>query len=320
MNLIKRAREVLDIEAEAVKNLKTHLGKNFEQAIALLLKTKGRVVVSGMGKTGIIAQKFSATLASTGTPSLFLHTAEAIHGDLGKVTADDLIIILSNSGSTDEMKQLLPLMKKIGAKIIALTGNPQSILAKYSDVVLDVSVKKEACPLGLAPTASTTATLAMADALAVCLLELKGFKEKDFAFFHPGGLLGKRLFLKVADIMRTGAQNAVVNEEQKISQVLVKITQSRSGSAAIIDKKGKLSGIFTDGDLRRHLEIDPDLSRRRVKEVMTKNPTTVGPEMLAVEALRILREKKIDELPVVDGANKPVGLLDVQDLLRAGLV
>ncbi|MDD4899287.1 MAG: KpsF/GutQ family sugar-phosphate isomerase [Candidatus Omnitrophica bacterium] len=320
MNLVKRAREVLDIEADAVKNLKTHLGKSFELAISLLLKTKGRVVVSGMGKTGIIAQKFSATLASTGTPSLFLHTAEAIHGDLGKVTADDLIIILSNSGSTDEMKQILPLMKKIGAKIIALTGNPNSVLAKYSDCVLDVSVKKEACPLGLAPTASTTATLAMADALAVCLLELKGFKEKDFAFFHPGGLLGKRLFLKVSDIMRTGSQNAIVNEEQKISQVLVKITQARSGSAAIIDKKGKLSGIFTDGDLRRHLEADPDLSRRKVKDVMTKNPATVAPEMLAVEALRILREKKIDELPVVDEANKPVGLLDVQDLLRAGLV
>ena len=320
MNVIRRARQVLDIEAEAVKNQKLHLGKNFEAAIALLLKTKGRVVVSGMGKTGIIAQKFSATLASTGTPSLFLHTAEAIHGDLGKVTAEDLIIILSNSGSTDEMKQLLPILKKIGAKIISLTGNLKSILAKYSDVVLDVSVKKEACPLGLAPTASTTATLAMADALAVCLLELKGFKEKDFAFYHPGGLLGKRLLLKVADIMRTGRENAIVNGEQRISQVLVKITQSRSGSATIVDKQGRLAGIFTDGDLRRHLEGDPDLSSRRVKDVMTKNPTTVGPEMLAVEALRILREKKIDELPVVDKRKTPVGLLDVQDLLKAGLV
>jgi len=319
MNVIKRARQVLDIEAEAVKNQKLHLGKNFEAAIALLLKTKGRVVVSGMGKTGIIAQKFSATLASTGTPSLFLHTAEAIHGDLGKVTTEDLIIILSNSGSTDEMKQLLPILKRIGAKIISLTGNLKSILAKYSDVVLDVSVKKEACPLGLAPTASTTATLAMADALAVCLLELKGFKEKDFAFYHPGGLLGKRLLLKVADIMRTGRENAIVNGNQRISQVLVKITQSRSGSATIVDKQGRLVGIFTDGDLRRHLEGDPDLSSRRVKDVMTKNPTTVGPEMLAVEALRILREKKIDELPVVDKRKTPVGLLDVQDLLKAGL-
>jgi arabinose-5-phosphate isomerase len=230
------------------------------------------------------------------------------------------VIIISNSGSTDEMKQLLPLLKKIGAKIIALTGNPKSILAKYSDVVLDVSVKKEACPLGLAPTASTTATLAMADALAVCLLELKGFKEKDFAFYHPGGLLGKRLLLKVEDIMRSGKNNPVIKTGRKISEVLYKITAARSGSASIVDKQGRICGIFTDGDLRRHLEHDPDLSQRRVEEVMTKNPTSVYPAMLATEALRILREKKIDELPVVDKHKRPVGLLDVQDLLKAGLV
>jgi arabinose-5-phosphate isomerase len=320
INSIKRAREVLEIEAEAIKELKPRVGKNFQEALNLILKTKGRVVVSGMGKTGIIAQKFSATLASTGTPSLFLHSAEAIHGDLGKVTAEDVVIILSNSGSSDEMKQLLPLLKKIGSKIISLTGNLRSILAKYSDVVLDTSVKKEACPLGLAPTASTTATLAMADALAVCLLELKGFKEKDFAFYHPGGLLGKRLFLKVEDIMRTGSSNPIVKDDKKISSVLVKITQCRAGSASVVDKKGRLAGIFTDGDLRRHLEIDPNLTQRRVKEVMTKNPTTVGPEVLATEALRILREKKIDEVPVVDKNKRPIGLLDVQDLLKAGLV
>ncbi|MCM8790017.1 MAG: SIS domain-containing protein, partial [Candidatus Omnitrophica bacterium] len=202
--ILKRARDVLDIESDAIKSLKKRIGREFEKAVELILKSKGRVVVSGMGKTGIIAQKFSATLASTGTPSLFLHTAEAIHGDLGRVTSSDIVIVLSNSGSTEEMKQFLPLLKKIGCKVIALTGNTKSILAKYSDVILDVSVKKEACPLGLAPTASTTATLAMADALAVCLLELKGFKEDDFAFFHPGGALGRRLLLKVEDIMRTG--------------------------------------------------------------------------------------------------------------------
>ncbi len=319
-NTIKRAKEVLDIEAEAIRGLRPRIGKDFEKALNLILKTKGRVVVSGMGKTGIIAQKFSATLASTGTPSLFLHTVEAIHGDLGRVTSDDAVIILSNSGSTEEMKQFLPLLKKIGAKIIALTGNPKSILAKNSDVVLDVSVKKEACPLGLAPTASTTATLAMADALAVCLLELKGFKEEDFAFFHPGGLLGKRLLLRVEDIMRCGRANPVVAENKKISEVLFKITQGRAGSATVVNKKGKLSGIFTDGDLRRHLEVDPNLSRRQVKEVMTKNPTTVSPQMLAVEAMRILKDKKIDEVPVVDKHNRPIGLLDVQDLLKAGLV
>jgi len=320
INVLKRAKEVLEIEAAAVRALKPRIGKDFTKALNLILKTKGRVVVSGMGKTGIIAQKFSATLASTGTPSLFLHTVEAIHGDLGKVTADDVVIVISNSGSTDEMKQLLPLLKKIGAKIIALTGNKNSLLAKYSDALLDVAVKKEACPLGLAPTASTTATLAMADALAVCLLELKGFQEKDFAFFHPGGLLGKRLLLKVSDIMRTGPSNPIVKEQQKVSQVLVEITQRRAGSASVVDKRGRLVGIFTDGDLRRHLESDPNLTRREVREVMTKQPTVVNPAMLAVEAMRILREKKIDELPVVDQKKRPVGLLDVQDLLRAGLV
>ena len=319
INVIKRARQVLDIEAAAIKGLKSKVGEEFKRALNLILRGKGRVVVSGMGKTGIIAQKFSATLASTGTPSLFLHTAEAIHGDLGKVTADDVIIILSNSGSTEEMKQLLPLLKKIGSRIIALTGNAKSILAKYSDVVLDVSVKKEACPLGLAPTASTTATLAMADALAVCLLELKGFKEKDFAFFHPGGALGRRLLLKVEDIMRRGLAHPVVSEDRKVSAVLLKITQARAGSATVVDKNGRLRGIFTDGDLRRHLETDNNLSGRRIKEVMTRNPTAVNKDMLAVEAMRILQQKKIDELPVVDKHRRPVGLLDVQDLLRAGL-
>jgi len=320
MNTIKRAREVFDIEAAAIKNLKPRIGHEFLKALSLLLKTKGRVVVSGMGKTGIIAQKFSATLASTGTPSLFLHSAEAVHGDLGKVTSDDIVVIISNSGTSEELKQLLPLLKKIGSKIIALTGNIQSILAKYSDVVLDISVKKEACPLGLAPTASTTATLAMTDALAVCLLESKGFKEKDFAFFHPGGLLGKKLLLKVEDIMRTGKANPIVSQEDRVSAVLLKITGARAGSATVVDNRGKLKGIFTDGDLRRHLKIGENLPKRKIKDVMTKNPTVVGKDMLAVEAIRILKEKKIDEVPVVDIHRKPIGLLDVQDLLKAGLV
>jgi arabinose-5-phosphate isomerase len=320
INVIKRAREVLDIEAQAIKLLKGRIGRDFSKAVELILKCKGRVVVSGMGKTGIIAQKLSATLASTGTPSLFLHTAEAIHGDLGKVTGGDIVVILSNSGSTEEMKQLLPILKKIGSPIISLTGSPKSILAKYSDVVLDVAVKKEACPLGLAPTASTTATLAMADALAVCLLERKGFKEKDFAFFHPGGALGRRLLLNVEDIMRRGQANAIVDENKKVSQVLLAITRARAGSAIVVDKLGKLKGIFTDGDLRRNLESDKNLPARLIKEVMTKNPTVVKKNMLAAEAMRILQVKKIDEVPVVDEFMHPVGLLDVQDLLRAGLV
>ncbi len=320
MNVIKRAQEVLEIEAQAIRLLKGRIGKDFSRALELILKSKGRVIVSGMGKTGIIAQKFSATLASTGTPSLFLHTAEAIHGDLGKVTAEDVVIILSNSGSTDEMRQFLPIIKRIGAPIISLTGNLKSVLAKHSDVVLDVSVKREACPLGLAPTASTTVALAMADALAVCLLEKKGFGKKDFAFFHPGGILGRRLLLKVEDIMRRGKENVIVNENKKVAQVLCLITRARAGSATVVNSQGKLTGIFTDGDLRRHLESDRDLAVRAIKEVMTKNPTVVNQEMLAAEAMRIMQEKKIDEIPVVDKFKHPVGLLDVQDLLKAGLV
>lgn len=320
IDLVKRARNVLDIEIKAIQALKKRIGKEFKRAVELMLKTKGRVVVSGMGKTGIIAQKFSATLASTGTPSLFLHSAEAVHGDLGRVTSSDTVIILSNSGQGTEMKQLLPLLKKIGSKIIALTGNPDSILAEYSDVVLDVSVKKEACPLGLAPTASTTATLAMADALAVCLVELKGFKEKDFAFFHPGGLLGRRLILKVEDIMRKNKSNPVVQEDKTVSYAILKITQARAGCACVVDRTGRLSGIFTDGDLRRHLGRDINLAKRKIKEVMTKRPVTISFDRLAAEAGRIMEVRKIDELPVVDKSGRPVGLLDVQDLLEAGLI
>lgn len=318
--ILKRAKEVLDLEAAAIKSLKSKVGHKFLEALDLILKTKGRVIVSGMGKTGIIAQKFSATLASTGTPSLFLHTAEAIHGDLGRVTSADVVIILSNSGSTEEMKKFLPLLKKIGCKVISLTGNTKSILGKYSDIVLDVSVRKEACPLGLAPTTSTTASLAMSDALAVCLLELKGFKEKDFAFFHPGGALGRRLLLTVSDIMRTGKANPVVREDEKVSDVLFKITQARAGSATVVDKNKKLTGIFTDGDLRRNLKKDTRMPFRKIKEVMTKNPSVIYEDMLAAEAMRILQDKRIDELPVVDKRGCPVGLLDVQDLLKAGLV
>ncbi len=320
MRILKRAKEVLDIEAKAVSRLKKNINPSFKKAVQIIMNSKGRVVVTGMGKAGIIGQKLSATLSSTGTPSLFLHSAEAIHGDLGRVTKEDVVIILSNSGQTDEIKNLLPLLKKIGSKIIAVTGNTKSILGRFSDVVLNTAVEKEACPLGLAPTTSTTAMLAMGDALSICLLELKGFKEKDFAFYHPGGLLGKRLLLKVEDIMRKGSANPVVRQDKKISEVLVKITQARTGSASIIDKKTKLVGIFTDGDLRRHLEVDSNLSQRKVKDVMTKKPITVNPGMLAVEAMRILKEKKIDEVPVVDKENRPIGLLDVQDLLKAGLV
>lgn len=314
------AKNVLTIEAEAIKALIPRLLKDFDRVVEAIINCSGRVVVTGMGKPGIIAQKISATLSSTGTPSLFLHPAEAIHGDLGRVTKDDIVLILSNSGETEEILKLMPIIKKIGAKFISFVGDRASTLAKLSDFIIDVSVKKEACPLGLVPTASTTAMLAMGDALAIALLERKGFKVEDFAFYHPGGTIGKKVWLKVEDVMRKGVANPLVRENQTVKQVLYKITKARAGSATIVDKNGRLIGIFTDGDLRRHLEADADLLRRRVKDVMTKGPITIGPDRLAVEALRILQQKKIDEIPVVNKHKKPVGLIDVQDLLKAGLV
>jgi len=317
---IKEAKRVLNIESQAIKDLTKKIDKNFNKAIQILIRCKGRVVFTGMGKAGIIAQKISATMSSTGTPSLFLHSAEAIHGDLGRVTKEDVVIALSNSGETEELKKLLPLIKKMGAKLISFIGNTKSTMAKYSDVVFNVGVKKEACPLGLAPTSSTTAMLAMGDALCVCLLKAKNFKEEDFAFYHPGGSLGKRLLLKVEDIMRRGTSNPIVEENKLVKEVLYAITKARAGAASIVDKKGRLIGIFTDGDLRRHLDGGANLPTLKIKEVMTKNPIAVNKEQLAAEALRILEEKKIDEVPVVDKSHRPVGMLDVQDLLKAGLV
>lgn len=314
------AKEVVRIEAQALTALLPKIGRDFERAVELIAKSRGRLVVTGMGKPGFIAQKISATLSSTGTPSLFLHPAEALHGDLGRVMKEDVVLALSNSGSTEEIVKLLPVIRKIGAKLVAMTGNARSPLAAHADVVLDVSVKKEACTLNLAPTASTTAMIAMGDAIAVALLEKKGFRAEDFALYHPGGNLGKKLLLKVSDIMRTGKNNPIVRESETVEKVLLKITDARAGSATVVDARGKLRGIFTDGDLRRHLREDARILSRRVGEVMTADPIRIAAGHLAAEALEILRSKKIDEVPVVDESLRPVGLLDVQDLLRAGLV
>ncbi|MDD3375487.1 MAG: KpsF/GutQ family sugar-phosphate isomerase [Candidatus Omnitrophica bacterium] len=318
--VLKRAKSVLDIEAQSIRDLKNNLGKDFIKAVDLLAKCKGRVVVSGMGKTGLIGRKIAATMSSTGTPSTWLHAAEAFHGDLGQVTKQDVIILISYSGETEETKRLIPLVKRIKIKSIAITGSPKSSLGKYCDVALNVGVKKEGCPLGLAPMASTTVTLAMGDALAACLIDRKGFKKENFAFFHPGGSLGRNLLLKVEDIMRTGKHYSLATPATKVKDVLLAITRARCGSACIVDNKGKLKGIFTDGDLRRHLKKDINLLNEYVKNVMTKNPATVKKDQLAVEAMRILQEKRIDEAPVVDSNGKSVGLLDVQDLLKAGIV
>ena len=317
---IRRAREVLRIEAKAIERLIPRIGAAFEDAVDLLVGCKGRVIVTGMGKAGIIGQKLSSTLASTGTPSYWVHPADAIHGDMGRVTRQDVMIALSNSGETEELTRLLPVIKRIGSSLVTLTGNPASRLAKHSDVVLDVSVTKEACSLNLAPTSSTTAMLAMGDALAVVVAERKGFKERDFALLHPGGQLGRRLLLRVADLMRTSDANPIVRDTARVKEVLLAVTKARAGCASVVNARGRLVGIFTDGDLRRHLDSTPNLPEVPVRQVMTRNPKTIGAHRLAVEALSILREHKIDELVAVDSDRKPIGLLDVQDLLKAGFV
>jgi len=315
----KIAKQVLRTEAKAINDLIPIINKSFDQAVDLLANCKGRVVITGMGKPGLIGIKISATMASLGIPSLFLHPGEAAHGDLGRLTKEDIVIAISNSGQTEEVTKLLPIIKKIGIKLIGFTGNVKSVLAQYSDIVLNVGVKKEACPFNMAPTASTTATLAMGDALSLAVLEKKGFKIEDYAFYHPGGSLGKKL-LKVKDLMRKGSQNPIVLQTSKVKTVLLHITKSRAGCATVIDKNKKVVGIFTDGDLRRHIESEKDILFCPVSQVMTKNPTTISRNKLAAEALKILKEKKIDEIPVVDENKHPVGLLDVQDLLKAGIV
>ncbi len=314
------AKKVLINESKAIAKLAKRINKDFEKTVTLIAKSKGRVIVTGMGKPGFIAQKVSATMASTGTPSLYLHPAEALHGDLGRVTKQDVIIAFSNSGETEEVVKLLPIIKKIGAKLIAVTGNIKSTLAKNSDFVIDSAVDSEACPMGLAPTTSTTAMLALGDALSIALLERKSFKAKDFALYHPGGALGKRLLLRVEDIMRKKADTPIVKKNTKVKDVLLKITKMRAGSACIVDSKNKLVGIFTDGDLRRHFEDGEALLGKKVGDVMTASPRTITQDRLAAEAFEVLRDRQIDEIPVVDKKGYVVGILDVQDILKAGLV
>jgi arabinose-5-phosphate isomerase len=316
---VAKAREVIKIEADAIAGLAKRIDRQFLKAVDLIATTQGRVIVTGMGKTGIIGRKIAATFSSTGTPSISMHSAEAVHGDLGQVKKQDVVLIISHSGETEETTRLLPILKKIGARTIALTGNPRSSLAKFCDVVLNVGVKSEGCPLGLAPMASTTATLVMGDALAACLIVRKGFRKEDFAFYHPAGSLGRRLLLKVEDIMRTGSAYSKVTPNQPIREVLLAITRARCGSASVVDKRGKLIGIFTDGDLRRHLEMGADIMGVKVKDIMTHRPSVIVGDKLAAEAFALLKDKKIDELPVVDASGRSVGLLDIQDLLRAGL-
>jgi arabinose-5-phosphate isomerase len=318
--LIEMGREALRIEARAVAALVDRLGADFERACRMLLACPGRVVVSGMGKSGHIGGKIAATLASTGTPAFFLHAAEASHGDLGMVSKGDVVLAISYSGETAELLTILPLFKRMGSPLIAMTGNPASTLARESDVHLDVSVPAEACPLNLAPTASTTATLAMGDALAVALLKLRDFTEADFARSHPGGALGRRLLLHVSDVMRSGTDLPMVTPDTPLTEGLLEMSRKRLGLTAVVDGDARVVGIFTDGDLRRALDRHVDVHRSRMADVMTRGARTIGPNELAAEAVLMMEKHAINGLLVLDESGRLVGALNVHDLLRAGVM
>ncbi len=320
LNLTDTAKNVLNIEAQSILRLKDNLSdKELNKAIDAIFNCKGRVIVTGMGKSGHIGKKIAATFSSTGTPSYFLHPAESTHGDSGIITKEDVIIAISNSGESQELLNLLPLLKRFGLTIIAMSGNPNSTLGKASDIFLDVSVEKEACPLGKAPTASTTVTLAMGDALAMCLLEKRGFTEEDFLIFHPSGALGKGFTYKVEDLMRK--ENLPIENENKLfTDVIETISEHKLGLALIVDEKGLLSGILTDGDIRRNLIKYKNISNLKVTDAMTKSPKTVKAESYAASALHLMEKYSITALPITDENGKPLGIVHIHDLLKAGVV
>jgi arabinose-5-phosphate isomerase len=319
-HLLELARRVLAIEADALRKIAERLDGTFGAAVDLILACRGRVIVSGIGKSGHIARKIAATMASTGTPAYFVHAAEAVHGDLGMITREDVLIALSNSGENDELLTIVPLVKRQGGKLIALTGNPASSLAREADVHLDAHVDEEACPLNLAPTASTTAALALGDALAVCLLDARGFGAEDFARSHPGGALGRRLLTHVRDVMQPAVKIAKVGAGDTVPVALVAISRGGMGMTAVLDAAGGLAGIFTDGDLRRAMEKLGDLRRTPVADVMSRNPRTIGPDRLAVEAVEMMERHKVNQLLVTDAAGQLAGALNMHDLFRAKVV
>jgi arabinose-5-phosphate isomerase len=323
-DIIASARETLKIEAEAIMALHDNLDETFERAVEAILECRGRVVVTGMGKSGIIARKIASTFASTGTPALFVHPAEGVHGDLGMIVKGDAVLALSNSGETEELSIILPLIKRQGNTLIALTGDTHSTLAKRSDIVLNVAVKREACPLGLAPTASTTASLAIGDALAVALLKKRGFKAENFALFHPGGVLGKKLLLKVSDLMHVGEEIPRVNEKDLMKEAICEISAKKLGITTVLDDEGKLKGIITDGDLRRFFEkemvLRNDPLSRRAGDVMTQGAKTIEADALAAKAVQVMEQYAITALVVVEAGDIPVGVVHLHDLLRAGVV
>ena len=321
VDLLKRAAEVLRVDADGILSMIDRLDESFVRAVELLHGCRGKVVVTGVGKSGLICRKIAATLASTGTPSFFIHAGDGVHGDLGMVMKDDVIVALSNSGETDELLKVLPHFKFHGLKLIVMTGNPESTLAKAGDVVLNVGVRDEACPLGLAPTTSTTAALAMGDALAVVLLEEKGFNEADFAVRHPGGTLGRRLLLRVEDLMCRGEQLPLVQDIASVKEALFEITSKRLGVTGVVDAEGKLVGVITDGDLRRGLHSRGDILALQAKDIMTSNPKTIPADTLATEAVAVMERFAITSLFVLEGGGnkRPRGIVHLHDLVKAGL-
>ena len=316
---IQKGKEVVRIEAAAIQALIDRIDTEFEKAVDLLLKCMGRVIVTGMGKSGIIAQKIASTMTSTGTAALFLHPAEGVHGDLGAVLKDDLVICISKSGNTEEILKLLPVFKRQGVPIITMTGDRNSVLAKQSDVILDVSVKEEACPFDLVPTASTTATLVMGDALALAVFQERGLSVEDYAVFHPGGMIGRRLLLKVNDIMHSGQDVPRVSEDTKLPNMILEITSKRLGCTCVMGEDHSLRGFVTDGDLRRLIEKRHDIWDLRARDIMTKEPKTIRSGVLAAQALRIMEEYGITQLIVVDAKGAPQGIVHIHDILKAGL-
>ena len=319
-NFKKLARNVINIEQQAITELLQYIDNSFEQACQLMFNCQGRVIVIGMGKSGHIGGKIAATLASTGTPAFFVHPGEASHGDLGMITKDDVVLTISNSGETGEVLAIIPVIKRLGSKLISMTGNTDSTLAKLSDTHVCIKVSTEACPLGLAPTSSTTATLVMGDAIAVALLNARGFTADDFALSHPGGSLGKRLLLRLSDIMHQGDRLPVVSDDAFIKDALVEMSLKGLGMTAVINEKDQLVGLFTDGDLRRILDLQINIHQDKISTVMTKSPTVANADMLAAQALNIMEEKKINGLVVVDDKLKPIGAMNMHDLLKSGVL
>jgi arabinose-5-phosphate isomerase len=318
--MLKRAREVLGIEASGILSLRDRLDESFIRAVDLLYSCKGKVVVTGLGKSGLICRKVAATLSSTGTPSFFLHASDGTHGDLGMVKERDVVLAVSNSGETEELLKLLPIIKRMGLKLIVMTGHPNSALSRSADVILNVAVKEEACPLGLSPMASTTAALVVGDALAVILLEKRGFKEEDFALRHPGGILGRKLLLHVGDLMHNGRELPLVSKDNPMKETLLEITSKRLGVTGVVDRQGGLVGVITDGDLRRGLESKGDIFRLKAKDLMARNPKTIPANALAVRAVALMEQYSITSLFILeDGGRKPTGIVHLHDLLKAGI-